>query len=202
VRADGGSTARGWAAGVLTFGVVLAGLWAVGPFHIPSDSMRDTLLPGDYVLVARWAYGVRLPGTGLWPRPPRAPRRGDLVVFRTADRPGEDVVKRCIAVAGQTVEIRDRRVVVDGDTLREPYARHSDATVHARDYDARDNFGPVTLERGEVFVLGDNREDSEDSRFLGPVREEDVVGRALLVYWSWDGARGRPRWERLLRRVH
>ncbi len=186
---------------VLALAVAAGALWLAGPFQVPSGSMRDTLLPGDYVLVERWAYGLRVPGTDLRLGPARAPRRGDVVVFRAPDLPGEDLVKRCIATAGQTVEIRDRRVIVDGDTLREPYARHSDPALHGAGYDARDNLAPLTVEPGHLFVLGDNREESEDSRFVGTVREEDLLGRVRIVYWSWDAARGRPRWERLLRRV-
>ncbi len=193
--------ARGGIVLALTLLVLAGGLWLAGPFQIPSDSMRDTLLPGDCVLVERWAYGLRVPGTGLRLGPSRVPRRGEVVVLRAPDRPGEDLVKRCVATAGQTVEIVDRRVIVDGDTLREPYARHSDPSVHAADYDPRDNLAPQTVEPGHVFVLGDNREDSEDSRFVGAIREQDLLGRVQLVYWSWDAARGRPRWERLLRKV-
>ncbi len=163
--------------------------------------MRDTLLPGDYLLVARWAYGLPTPFAGARLPTGRPPRRGDLVVFHAPDRPGERLVKRCIATAGETVAIRDKRVVVDGDTLAETWARHADPAVHPAGFDPRDNLAPLTLEPGELFVLGDNRDDSEDSRFWGPLPARDVIGRPLLVYWSWDERHGRPRWERILRWV-
>jgi signal peptidase I len=168
-------------------------------FLVPSASMSDTLLPGDYVLVARCAYGLALPFGG--PRLPLGPgpRRGDVLVFRAPDRPGECLVKRCVALAGETVAIVNKRVIVGGDTLVEPTVHHGDAAVHPAEYDARDNLAPLTLETGQLFVLGDNRDDSEDSRFWGPVRDEDVIGRALLIYWSWDDRQGRPRWNRILR---
>jgi signal peptidase I len=161
--------------------------------------MCDTLLPGDYVLVARCAYGLALPFGG--PRLPlgRRPGRGDIVVFRAPDRPGECLVKRCVATPGETVAIVNKHIIVGGDTLIEPAAHHGDAAVHPADYDARDNLAPVTLEPGQLFVLGDNRDDSEDSRFWGPVPEDGLIGRAILVYWSWDDRQGRPRWERILR---
>ncbi len=179
--------------------VALAGgSWLFAAFQVPSDSMRDSLLPGDFLLVARWAYGVPLPfGRLRLPGAP-GPRRGEVIVFRAPERPADRLVKRCIAVGGETVAIRDKRVFVDGNTLAEPWARYTDARLHPAGVDARDNLGPLTLESGELFVLGDNRDDSDDSRFWGPVRERDVVGRALLVYWSWDDQRGRPRWDRIL----
>ncbi len=182
-------------------GAVLLGLWAVRPFEVPSGSMRNTLLPGDHVLVASWETGLTVPGTG-WRLPaPRPPRRGDVLVYRSRSRPGERLIKRCIAVGGETLEIRDKRVIVDGDTLREPYALHSDPAIRPAGYDYRDNLAPVTLAAGQLFLMGDNRDDSDDSRFQGPVEGRDVVGRAFLVYWSWDAGRGAPRWERMLRRV-
>ena len=180
---------------------LVTALWLVAPFQVPSGSMRETLLPGDYVLVFRGAYGLPLPfGSARLPGN-RAPRRGDLVVLRAPDRPGERLVKRVIATAGETVAMVDRRVIVDGDTLSEPWAVHTITAVHPAGFDPRDNLAPLTLGPGQVFVLGDNRDDSEDSRFWGPVREEDLIGRAFLIHWSWDERAGRPRWERILRRV-
>ncbi len=183
--------------GVLLAALALAAVAAAGllaPFRVTSDSMRDTLLPGDFVVVSRGAYGIPLP----WGRP----GRGDVVVLEAPDHPGERVVKRVVATAGQTVAIVDKRLIVDGDTLVEPWAAHGDPEVHPAAYDARDNVAPLTLEPGQVFVLGDNRDDSEDSRFWGPVRADAVIGRGLVIYWSWDEQRGRLRWERILRPVH
>jgi len=120
-------------------------------------------------------------------------------VLDAPDRAGERVIKRVVATGGETVSIVDKRVVVDGDTLAEPWARHGDAGVHPAAFDPRDNLAPLTIESGSLFVLGDNRDDSEDSRFWGPVRREAVIGRGIAIYWSWNERSGRPRWERILR---
>ncbi len=181
--------------------LLLAGLWLAQPFRIPSASMRDTLLPGDYVLVQKLEYGLPVPWTGRRLPALRPPRRGDVVVFRNPRERGEDFIKRCIAVGGETVEIRDKRVIVNGDTLAEPYAIHTDRATRPGGYDYRDNFGPLTVAAGQVFMLGDNRDDSDDSRYWGPVPLGDVAGRPMVIYWSWDEASGGPRWNRILRRV-
>ena len=192
-----GSGAGPWVLAAL----LLSGLWLAQPFRIPSGSMRDTLLPGDYVLVQKLEYGLPVPFTALRLPALRPPGRGDVVVFRNPRDRAEDYVKRCIAVGGETVEIRDKRVIVDSDTLAEPYVIHTDPATRPGGYDYRDNFGPFTVPAGQIFMLGDNRDDSEDSRYWGPVPVGDVAGQPMFVYWSWDEARGRPRWGRILRRV-
>jgi len=142
--------------------LVAARLVVAEPFGIPSDSMAPTLQRGDHVLVDKLAYRGG------------APARGDLAVFE-APRTGEIMLKRVVAVGGQTVGIEDGRLVVDGRRPREPYA----------DPDAIDSvyFGPVRVPRGTVFVLGDNRGDSTDSRTIGPVPVDDVIGRARARIW-------------------
>jgi signal peptidase I len=146
-------------------------LFVLEPFRIPSDSMAPTLRPGDQVLVDKRAYSGG------------APRRGDLVVFR-APRTGEILLKRVVAVADDTVGIEDGVLVVDGRRPREPYA----------DPDAIDSvyFGPVRVRRGTVFVLGDNRANSEDSRDFGAVPTSRLIGRVRARIWP-PGRWGTPR---------
>jgi signal peptidase I len=156
---------------VLVVVLVVLRLLVAEPFSIPSDSMAPTLTRGDHVLVDKLAYR----GGG-------EPHAGELVVFR-APRADEIMLKRVVAVAGQTVEIRDGVLVVDGRRPREPYA----------DADAIDSifFGPVRVPPASVFVLGDNRADSKDSRTLGAVPVDDVIGRARARIWPpsrWGSA--------------
>jgi signal peptidase I len=146
------------------FGVLLAVRLSVAePFAIPSESMAPTLSRGDHVLVDKLAY-----------RGHATPRLGDLVVFR-APRSGEIMLKRVVALGGDTVAIEDGALVVDGKPRAEPYA----------DPDAIDSvyFGPVTVARGAVFVLGDSRGDSKDSRSFGAVAPSELIGRARARIW-------------------
>jgi signal peptidase I len=145
----------------------------VQAFRHPSESMLPTLHSGDYFFVDKTRAG-------------RA-AVGDLLVFRyPADRT-KDFVKRCVAVAGQTVEIRDRDLFVDGAPVNEPWAIHVDPNVHPADpADPRDHLQPTVVPPGHVFVLGDNRDNSNDSRFWGPLALSDVKGRALRIYWPPD----------------
>jgi signal peptidase I len=157
-------------------------------YQIPSGSMEDSLLVGDHVVVDKLAWAPRgLPWGPLLPR--REIRRGDVVVFRGPEDPGRDFVKRAVAFGGETVEIHAKRLRVDGADRDEPYAVHRDPTVHTGDalpalLRGRDELPPRRLPAGSFFALGDNRDDSRDSRSFGPVREELVRGRALFVYWS------------------
>lgn len=127
----------------------------------------------------------------------RSPRQGDIVVFRFPRDESRDFIKRIIGFPGDTVEIRDKQVFVNGAPLREDYAAHDDARILSGDVDPRDNFGPITLSSGQFFVLGDNRDHSHDSRYFGPVRIGAIEGKARTIYFSWDGEAGRLRWERI-----
>lgn len=157
----------------------------VQAFNVPSDSMAPTLRAGDQVLVNKFVFrGDR------WPLPARDPRPGDLVLFRLASEPLEMLVKRVVAVGGQRVEIIDKRLVVDDRPRLEPWAAHGDELTYPRsrfvprELRARDNFGPRTVPASHLFVLGDNRDFSRDSRLFGAVARAEIVGRPLLVYWS------------------
>jgi signal peptidase I len=191
---------------------VEAALWAlvltlilrafvIQAFRIPSESMRDTLLIGDFLFVNKFEYGPKLPFTHIRLPGLRPPRTGDVIVFQYPRNPSQDYIKRCIATGGQTVQVRNKHVIVDGDTLVEPYTRFEAGDVQGGAFGTRDNFGPFTVPPGELFMMGDNRDNSSDSRVWGTVPMDYVKGRALFLYWSWDPDRFRPRWNRLLRPV-
>jgi signal peptidase I len=188
--------------------VVIRGL-VVQAFRIPSGSMEDTLLIGDFLFVNKMVYGSEIDiGWSDWRlvhyRFPaiRQPQRGDVIVFRFPEDPSRDFIKRCIATEGQRVEIRDKALYVDGQAQVEPYVIHTDSRTLPRDGSARDNFGPIVVPKGHLFMMGDNRDNSLDSRFWGPLPVDLVKGKAMILYWSWDPDRGAPRLNRLLHVVH
>ena len=192
-------------AAILT--IVIRGL-VIQAFRIPSGSMEDTLLVGDYLFVNKMVYGseidIGFSGNRLvYYRFPkiRDPKPGDVIVFRYPDDPSRDLIKRCVAVAGQTVEIRDKVLYVDGVAREEPYAMHKDPRVLPGETSPRDNFGPFVVPQGHLFMLGDNRDNSHDSRFWGALPRSLVKGKSMFLYWSWDEERSLPRWNRLFRPV-
>jgi len=174
--------------------------FVIQAFRIPSESMLDTLLVGDFLFVNKFEYGPKIPFTHIriqLPALSREPKRGDIIVFQYPNNPSQDYIKRCIATGGQTVEVREKHVIVNGDTLSEPYAIHIDPQIRPAGFDYRDNFGPLTVPKGELFMMGDNRDNSNDSRFWGTVKMDYVKGHAMFIYWSWDNERHWPRWNRL-----
>ena len=197
---------------------VEAGLWAVAltfvlrafviqAFRIPSESMVPTLLKGDFLFVNKFEYGPKIPFTHLRLPGIRGPRRGDVIVFQYPRNPHQDFIKRCIATGGQTIEVHDKQVIVDGDTLREPYTIFSDPSVRPAGFEPRDNFGPYTVPKGDLFMMGDNRDNSNDSRFWGPVKMDLVRGHAMFIYFSTAGndpldAFGKVRVGRILHVIH
>ena len=169
--------------------------FVVQAFKIPSGSMLPTLEIGDHLLINKLRYGLRLPMIGGWLVTYDRPRPGDVIVFiHPVDR-SKDFVKRVIATEGETLEIRDKRVFVDGQPRDFPEAYFVDGAELQGG--ARDNFGPVKVPENHVFVMGDNRDRSYDSRFWGFVDFNDVKGKAMLIYWSWDGRDRWVRWERI-----
>ena len=192
---------------------VEAALWAlvltlflrafvIQAFRIPSASMQDTLLIGDFLFVNKFEYGPKIPFTHIRLPGLRAPRRGDVIVFQFPQDPTKDFIKRCVASGGETLEVRNKQVYVDGKPLRESYAIHSDPSVRPAGYDYRDYFGPVTVAKGQMFMMGDNRDNSNDSRYWGQLEMDLVKGRAMFIYWSWDGERNWPRWNRIFQLIH
>ena len=158
-------------------------------FAVPSPSMEKNVLTGDRLLVNKFLYAP-LSEPLARAMPARTVRRGDVVVFRFPQNPSRDFIKRVIGLPGETVAIRDRMVTIDGRVLSEPYVFHADDRVWPDDASVpeekrrRDQLAPTRIPEGACFVMGDNRDDSSDSREWGPVPERNLVGRGLLVYWS------------------
>lgn len=179
--------------------------FVVQAFKIPSGSMLPTLKIGDHLLVNKFVYGVRLPFVGTLLLPLGSPRPGDVVVFKYPQDPKLDYIKRVVAVGGQSVELRDKRLYIDGKAVEDRHAVHLDERSLSPRVSPRDQFGPVTVPQGKVFVMGDNRDNSYDSRFWGFVDVKDIRGKAMFIYWSWDieqpllspGRAGSIRWQRL-----
>lgn len=170
--------------------------FVVQAFKIPSGSMLPTLQIGDHILVNKFAYGVRVPVLGTLILEVGEPRRGDVIVFVYPEDPDKDFIKRVVATEGDVVEIREKTLFVNEVAVDDPYAYFDDRSP-ARDLTPRDNFGPFSVPRDSVFVMGDNRDRSYDSRFWGPVALDQVKGKAFLIYWSWDGGGRWIRYERI-----
>lgn len=160
--------------------------YIIQAFKIPSGSMIPTLLIGDHILVNKFIYGTKIPLTDkkilIW----RSPEQGDIIVFKYPENPKKDFIKRVIATGGDVVEEKNKIVYVNGKALVEPFAHHFDRSVRPGGNDPRDNFGPVVVPKDKFFVMGDNRDQSYDSRYWGFVDRKDIRGKALMIYWSWD----------------
>lgn len=149
-------------------------------FKIPTGSMEPNLLVGDHIVVNKFVYGPT-GGSGGWSfLPAREIERGDVIVFRAPQEPDKDFIKRVIAVGGDTVEMVDGVVHVNGEAVDEPYAEYSSPYGSRRDMDR------LQIEPGHYFCLGDNRDNSRDSRYWGTVPQELVKGKAVMVYWSFE----------------
>ena len=181
--------------------------FVIQAFRIPSESMCDTLLVGDFLFVSKLDYGAKIPFTHMRLPGLHAPRRGEVIVFQWPEDPSKDFIKRCIATGGQTVEVRHKQVYVDGVRQTEPYVKHTIASEDPAGYTPRDNYSPPTVPPGELFMMGDNRDNSNDSRFWGTVPMDLVKGRALFIYFStagtawWNGL-FHVRFDRLLKVIH
>jgi signal peptidase I len=158
-------------------------------FTIPSSAMSPTLVAGDYILVNKFAYRIGSPG------------RGEVLVFRYPLDTSKDFVKRVVAVGGDTVEIRDKKLFVNGKPDKKDPGVNLDPHILPEAKAPRDNLPPLTVPSRSFFVLGDNRDHSLDSRFWGFVKAEHVVGRPSLVYWSYDANAKRVRTERIGERI-
>ncbi len=169
----------------------------VQAFKIPSGSMKPTLQIGDHLLVNKFAYGVKIPFVRKTLVPINDPKRGDIVVFIYPVERDKDFIKRVIGVAGDTIEIKDKHIFINGSRFDDKYGVYTDALVFPSSMQPRDNFGPVTVPEGNIFVMGDNRDQSYDSRFWGFVELSDVLGKAFITYWSWDKENSDVRWNRM-----
>jgi signal peptidase I len=166
--------------------------FVVQAFKIPSGSMLQTLQIGDHLLVTKFAYGVKVPFTNIMIYEREGPKHGDIIVFDFPEDPSKDFIKRVIGLPGDVIEIRDKQVFRNGEKLIEPYVQHVTSVILPQ----RDNFGPITVPEDKYFVLGDNRDESYDSRFWGYVERKTIAGKALILYWSWAGFTD-VRWERI-----
>jgi len=182
--------------------------WVVQAFKIPSGSMEKNLLIGDHILVNKFIYGTTRSSWEEALLPVRKVRRGDVVVFKYPDDPSRDFIKRCMGLPGDTLKMIDKDLYInDRHVSDESFTYYEDNESYPRDLffhprRTRDNFGPRTVPSSSYFCMGDNRDNSNDSRYWGPVPESYVKGRAFMVYWSfagveeplaWPGYEGRVR---------
>ncbi len=170
----------------------------VQAFKIPSGSMLQTLQIGDHLLVNKFTYGVKIPFTTKVIVEMGKPEYKDIIVFKYPGDPSKDYIKRVIGVPGDTVEIKNKKVFVNGNLLVEPYTQFIDNTHVST---LRDNMPPRHIPEGEFFVMGDNRDGSNDSRFWGNVPRDNILGKAWIIYWSWGGPDS-VRWDRLGMLLH
>jgi len=190
--------------------LILAGIirtFIIQPFKIPSGSMEDTLLIGDQLMAIKFLYGMKIPFTNKRILKIRNPKPGDIIVFKYPEDPSKPFIKRCIATGGQKVEIRNKVVYVDGKEQHIPEnAKFVDPniipniTTIPQNFRNRDNLQEFIVPDNAFFAMGDNRDNSNDSRFWGFVPYENISGKAFIVYWSWDKNGSflhKVRWERL-----
>jgi signal peptidase I len=202
--------------------------WVVQAFKIPTGSMENNLLIGDHLLVNKFVFGPAPTAVEDALLPIRDIRRGDIVVFKYPEQPERDFIKRVIGLPGETIELRNKKVYVNGNPLDEPYVHFlepSHAASEVTSFDVRERYGPVTVPPQQYFVMGDNRDNSQDSRFWGFLPRHYVKGKALMIYWSYEASAGEAtgagfgatvkrtfsvvtnfftgtRWERLLKQIH
>jgi signal peptidase I len=169
----------------------------VQAFKIPSGSMKETLLIGDHILVNKFIYGIKIPFLRKTLVPLSDPERGDVVVFIYPIDRSKDFIKRVVGVAGDTIEIKDKTIFINGAPSNDGHGVYKDNLIYPRSMKPRDNFGPVTVPEGSLFVMGDNRDQSLDSRFWGFVNLKDVLGKAFIIYWSWNTNENDVRWSRI-----
>jgi signal peptidase I len=191
------SVAREYAESII-IAIVLALVirtFVVQAFKIPSGSMEDTLLIGDHILVNKLSYGVQLPIVHSKIRPLGVvgdPQRGDIIVFPFPRDPSRDFIKRVVGLPGERVEVRNHHAYINGEPLKEPYIKLDErAAMHPSRYS---HWGPEVVPAGKLFVMGDNRDNSADSRDWGFLDSEQVKGRAFIIYWSWDSAESKLFW--------
>ncbi len=183
--------------------------FVVQAFKIPTGSMENNLLIGDHLLVNKFVFAPTMTGLEEAVLPIDRVRRGDIIVFKYPEDPERDFIKRVIALPGETFELRKKRVYIDGTMLDEPYVRFLVPPDEAGEgaFDVRVQYGPVTVPDGHYFMMGDNRDNSQDSRYWGFLPQEYVKGRALFVYFSVGEESGLSglvtgvRWGRILHQI-
>jgi len=188
--------------------------FVVQAFKIPTGSMEPNLLVGDHLLVNKFVFSPTSSAVERGLMPTRQIRRGDIVVFKFPTDPERDFIKRVIGLPGETVELKNRVIYINGRPIDEPYAHYlprqeSTTLGEVTSDDVREHYGPETVPTGSLFVMGDNRDNSQDSRYWGFLPRDNIKGEALLIYWSYDpDATGlfsvltSTRWSRLLHQIH
>jgi signal peptidase I len=202
--------------------------WVVQAFKIPTGSMENNLLIGDHLLVNKFVFGPTASSIERALLPVRDVRRGDVVVFKYPDEPERDFIKRVIGLPGETLELRAKKMYIDGKPLDEPYVHFLEPASESQEvtsFDVRERYGPVRVPEGQYFVMGDNRDNSQDSRYWGYLPRHYIKGRALMIYWSYESGREdyldegvgatakrlfsvvthfftKTRWERLFHQIH
>jgi len=159
--------------------------------QVPTESMKPTILVGDHFFLDKFAFPANYPPFLPTVLPTREIRRGDIVAFKSPGDPKVPFIKRVVGLPGETLEIRDKTVYINGKELEESYKHFIDPNIYERgsgipsDYIARDNFGPKVIPLNSYFMMGDNRDNSNDSRFWGFVDRDSIIGKPLFVYWSY-----------------
>ncbi len=202
--------------------------WVVQAFKIPTGSMENNLLIGDHLLVNKFVFAPAASRLERGVFPMRDIRRGDIIVFKYPDEPERDFIKRVIGLPGDTVELRNKKVFINGRELSEPYVHFLEPVSEAGEitsFDVRERYGPVHVPDNQYFVMGDNRDNSQDSRYWGFLPRSYIKGKALMIYWSYESGRDeysepgvvgsikrigsvavhfftRTRWERLFHQIH
>jgi signal peptidase I len=202
--------------------------FVVQAFKIPTGSMENNLLIGDHLLVNKFVFAPTASTLEHALLPVRDIRRGDVVVFKYPDEPERDFIKRVIGLPGDTLELRNKKVYINGQPLDEPYVHFLEPASESQEvtsFDVRERYGPVHVPDDEYFVMGDNRDNSQDSRYWGYLPRHYVKGRALMIYWSYESGREdyldegaaatikqlfsvvthfftKTRWERLFHQIH
>jgi len=180
--------------------------FVVQAFQIPSSSMEPTLLIGDYLLVNKFAYGIRIPYTDVKFFQFKKPQRGDVIVFIFPLDPSKDFVKRVIGTEGEKVEIIHNKIYINDRLIDDPWGHFVTDQIPRSYLQRMENFGPVVVPKDSLFVLGDNRDNSEDSRFWGFLNVNAVLGKALIFYFSWDrnaeSLFDKVRWSRIGNLIH
>ena len=168
-------------------------------FKIPSGSMLETLQIGDHILVNKFIYGIKIPFTdGKNLVSINEPEKGDIVVFKYPEDPSKDFIKRVVASGGDTIEIINKKIYVNDKLVTgEKYAVYKSQKIYSAMVSARDNLRKITVPENNLFVMGDNRDNSHDSRFWGFVDLKAVKGKAFIIYWSWNKPKFRVRWNRI-----
>ena len=160
--------------------------FVVQAFKIPSSSMEPTLLVGDHILVNKFIYGIKIPFTNYKLFPYRKPQRGDTIVFIYPKDTSKDFIKRVIGTEGEKVEISRNKIYVNNRPIDDPWGQYSERSDWTRYLQQMERYGPVIVPKDSLFVLGDNRDNSQDSRFWGFVKVDAVKGKAFIIYFSWN----------------